>query len=1456
MKCPNCQTENPTAARFCMYCGQAFRSKTAEDEARLSRLAASTPDPLAEKVRSATQLAGERRQVTVLFMDVVGSTTLIERLGKETWSVLVNGAYDQIVPVIYRYEGTLARVLGDSLVAFFGAPLAHEDDPLRAVLAGLDALEVARHYASRIRQEYWVEFAMRACLNHGPVEIEAVSDDLRYEYTSLGGAINLAARLKFAAQPFIPLLTESVYRFTAPYFDYLEQDEIEVKGQPAPLRVYQVSGRKRTPGSLRGLAGLQSPMVGRDAELSALLNLCEAVRAGIGRAALIVGEPGLGKTRLIAEWQAAAARRSMAPAVQWAECGSPSYAQGMAYHMLVKLVYALLGLEKTASEAETHAGLASLIADLFGDPQAPKNLDVYAPLGHLLSLKMEGAALEYLCCLDTQAIQARYRTAAGQLIAALATRRPLFIVLEDLHWADPSSVEVMIKLLPLVFSSPVLFCLVTRREREAPGWRLVSAAREILGSSLTELNLEALPEGEARKLVANLLEIEDLPEGLRGLILKKAEGNPFFVEEIIRMLIERGAIVPHLGGWKAGADIDLIEIPDNLHGLLMSRIDRLPDQDRRALRVASVVGRQFQVRVLEQVLRLDVQAEALSLTGALSMLGALENAGLVRMAHVEPELEYLFRHALVQEAAYATLLASDRQRLHLAVGQTVERLYPDSLEENAARLAHHFKEASQDDQALKYFSLAGGAALNSYANQEAEAHYRKALELPGGQTQRVDLLAGLAESLYRQGYTQDAIQTWMEAAGLAHSAGDFDCVARLYSSAARAAWHGGDTPGGLRLCQQALAMVENAPESRDMARLLHETARAYFFNGQPEPASRLCHQALEIAERIGAVDVQADALATFGVLPDQPAEAATRALEKAVELSEARQLLQIAVRAHHNLGLVLRSLLGDNLGARPHYQRAAELAHMRGVIQEEMLSLTQFVEMSLILGDFSEVERALPELQELAENTPNREAAQYHLDSLKVAFQGFRGEWSAAVHLTRLYRAKARQRGNLEGVLNASAYLAGILMEQDYFKEKVDHEELRQIIQEVIDISDRGIGDKVWPRTRMSALYARQGRLTEAHAALAEARQAAGPRVSIWTDAFIAYAEAELALAEARWQDAIRACESLVEIQARTSQRWEWARMLLSLADVHTGRGEPSDFTRAQSLYSLALDLFTKIGAPAYVKIIEERLASLQMRAESQAIAAQEVTREMAQAGKIQSSFLPEKIPDLPGWELAAILEPARQTSGDYYDFIPLPGGLLGIVIADVTDKGAGAALYMASSRTLIRTYAEIYPSQPEGVMAATNRRLLLDTHGGLFVTVFYGVLDLAGGNLVYCNAGHNPPYRFKGLSAGTFNALTPTSMALGIIKEAHWGKASLQLDPGDVLVLYTDGAIDAQDESQALFGDQRLLASIRQALEGEGGQMRSASQVQQAILADIHQFTGRAPRADDLTLIVLRRQA
>jgi class 3 adenylate cyclase len=537
--------------------------------------------------------------VTILFTDVVGSSDLAARAGPETWKLVINEALDRTTRIIHRYEGTITQLVGDGLWAFFGAPVAHEDDPVRAVRAALDIIAVASDYAVEVQQEHGLEFAMRACLHTGPVVVGSVGDDLAYHHQAVGVATNLAARLKFAAEPMSVVASDVTVHFIAPLFSTEDRGMIKVPHTAEPVQVYRILEARSEPGDLRGLSGLQSPMVGRDRELGILLQLCDTVRAGLGRAVVVSGEPGLGKTRLISEWrQRLSEGRESEGTVQpqWAEGRCLSYGAGLAYHLLIDLVRAMIGVSDTADELTMRTALEAHTRDL-----VPAGTEEVLPyLAHLLLL--EGETREGVLHQDPQALQTQYLAALRKLLQAMALARPLVLVLEDLHWADPSSVDLLVRLLPVVSQVPILLCMVTRAERDAPGWRLVTEARETLGSGLTEITLGTLSDSDSRQLVANLLAIEALPEELRALILRKSEGNPFFVEEVIRMLIQRGAIVPVDGGWAAGANLGAIDIPDNLQGLLMARIDRLPPEARDALRVASVIGRQFPIRILEYVL--------------------------------------------------------------------------------------------------------------------------------------------------------------------------------------------------------------------------------------------------------------------------------------------------------------------------------------------------------------------------------------------------------------------------------------------------------------------------------------------------------------------------------------------------------------------------------------------------------------------------------------------------------------------------------------------------------------------------------------------------------------------------------------------------------------------------------------------------------------------------------------
>jgi sigma-B regulation protein RsbU (phosphoserine phosphatase) len=281
-----------------------------------------------------------------------------------------------------------------------------------------------------------------------------------------------------------------------------------------------------------------------------------------------------------------------------------------------------------------------------------------------------------------------------------------------------------------------------------------------------------------------------------------------------------------------------------------------------------------------------------------------------------------------------------------------------------------------------------------------------------------------------------------------------------------------------------------------------------------------------------------------------------------------------------------------------------------------------------------------------------------------------------------------------------------------------------------------------------------------------------------------------------------------------------------------------------------ALAMFNEMGTPRHKALVKDQLQALRTDLYAQALAYQKDAQELAQAGKIQASFLPEKMPDIPGWQLAASLTPARETSGDFYDFIPLPDDRLGIVIADVADKGAAAALYMTSGRTLIHAFALEQPDSPDYVIGEANRRITLDTHEGLFITLFYGVLDPASGMLVYCNAGHNPPFLLHAQGNREVQPLTRTGIPLGIVEETTWEQRALQISTGDTLLLYTDGVTEAQNSQKLFFEEERLLAPAQ---SSSGG---TAQYIHDAIQSDLHEFVGGAPQFDDITLVVLVRDS
>jgi class 3 adenylate cyclase/tetratricopeptide (TPR) repeat protein len=845
--CPNCGSSNRPEAKFCDNCGHklGIGEKTpVEGLPTQSPISKFIPKELATKLESARisrAMEGERRVVTMLFCDVKGSTSAAEKLDPEDWAEIMNSAFEFMIRPIYHFEGTVARLMGDAILAFFGAPIAHEDDPQRAVLAGLEIVRGMQPYRAQVQQEWGIDFDVRVGINTGLVMVGAIGSDLRMEYTAMGDAINLAARMEQTAEPGTVQIAEDTYKLIAPLFDLKTLGGIPVKGKETPVPAYQVLGRKSMPGRTRGIVGLEAPLIGRGGEVEILNQAITSLTKGIGGIVYVIGEAGLGKSRLLREMETDVAHANLN--IFWLETLSLSYETEQPYALFRRLVRRVIRARPDESPESMHQKISHLVDEAPQD-ERPTLQRVIESLFGLASNSGEPP-------LEGETFKGLLYTAMTSFWKRQAQMSPVVLVCDDLQWSDSASLGVLQHFYPLTDRIALLLLCALRPERDAPSWQAMQIAEREYPHRYKEIRLQPLDNDASGQLVDSLLRISDLPANLRQRIMEKSEGNPYFVEEVLRTLIDHGILVRDEDGthWQTTGDATDLDIPSNLQTLLVARIDRLTEEARRTLQVASVVGRSFYYRVLRRLV--DFAVEELD-----QYLLVLQRTQLIQEAARLPELEYLFRHALTQEAAYSTILLKQRRHFHLAVGEALEALFPDQREELASTLADHFSQGQDFEKALHYYTLAADGAFRLFALEEALINYEQALRLAesnlASNRQIIHLYRRHGRTLELLLRHDEALETYQALEELGKSLGD-DVLRLAGMSALGTSYYLGkiDFENSRTYTEEALSLArrlgERAVESRCLWTLLVSLT---WFN--PQEALEYGELALEIASEIAS----------------------------------------------------------------------------------------------------------------------------------------------------------------------------------------------------------------------------------------------------------------------------------------------------------------------------------------------------------------------------------------------------------------------------------------------------------------------------------------------------------------------------------------------------------------------------------------------------------------------------
>jgi class 3 adenylate cyclase/tetratricopeptide (TPR) repeat protein len=838
LQCAACGTELPAGAKFCLECGQAVRQHAVGS--RFISPESYTPKHLAEKIlTSKSALEGERKQVTVLFADMKGSMELLADRDPEEARKLLDPILEHMMEAVHRYEGTVNQVMGDGIMALFGAPLAHEDHAVRACYSALRMQESVKRYAERVRRTEGIPIQIRIGLNSGEVVVRSIGSDLKMDYTAVGLTTHLAARMEQMAIADSILITPETLRLAEGYVEVKSLGLVNVKGLSEPVEAYEVSGAGLVRSRMEAAAarGL-SRFVGRDAEVEQLRKALEQARAGHGQVVALVGEPGVGKSRLFYEFT----RSHRTQGWLVLESGSVSYGKATAYFPVMDLLKSYFHIETRDAVQQVREKVTGKILTL---DERLKN--TIPPMLSLLEAVPENDPFELL---DPPQRRIRILDGLKQLFLSESQRQPLLLVFEDLHWIDSETQAFLDNLLESLPTARLLL-LVNYRPEYQHRW----------GSKTyyTQLRIDPLLPDSAGELLDSLLGNNSELKSLEQLLIERTEGNPFFLEESVRTLVETKVLAGERGNYRLENAVESTQVPATVQAVLAARIDRLPLEEKQLLQSAAVIGKDVSFSLLQATTELSDAELRRGLTH-------LQAAEFLYETSLFPDLEYTFKHALTHEVAYGSLLHERQRALHARIVAAIETLYPDRLIEQVERLAHHAVRGEVWGKALTYLRQAGTKADARSANREAASYFNQALtamvHLPESREMReqaIDLHFKLRNSLGALGEHEKLLQHLRAAEALANALGDERRLAWVNAYIARELLGQGEYGEAITADERAIAIARTLDDyGLEVMATLHLGWAYYGLGNYPEAIEALGRNLVPldspmVGERFGGI---------------------------------------------------------------------------------------------------------------------------------------------------------------------------------------------------------------------------------------------------------------------------------------------------------------------------------------------------------------------------------------------------------------------------------------------------------------------------------------------------------------------------------------------------------------------------------------------------------------------------